>query len=484
MRAFPDLLSRTCETLLPQALLHDVRADRLLGAAAQDVLRRPCTARDIARRQELFARMDEMPSLAARLETLLGQLTELERLCAWWRETDTIVVRACALRRVLGAYRQACEAIAALTDGGELLSEAAVWVADAEVRAYLDGMRRDEAQLGELLAPLCGGMLSFGDKVWLMPDGEHVSEWERIATLGGALGLAVPARRSMRAALPRSLSDALCRLHETQAAAVQALCETYEAGLSDAPLALIAPLRFVLEIHALVCRAAQRGVPHCLPRIADAPCYTAHALYDISLMDGEVAEIVPNEAGFSREEPFFFVLGANGGGKTTYLRAVGLNLLLFLAGCPVFAEHACLYPFATVASHFPRDERFDGVGRLDEERARAADMLAAARDGVAFLLFNETFSGADEQRGYRLLCETVAQLRAAGAFGLYVTHFHEVMDGDEPVLMAQVDSADQNRRTYRLCKAKGCAASYAADILRKYRLDARSLAERRAHDGH
>ena len=48
-------------------------------------------------------------------------------------------------------------------------------------------------------------------------------------------------------------------------------------------------------------------------------------------------------------------------------------LLLFLAGCPVFAQEASIYPFDTVAAHFPKDERFDHVGRLDEELLRTSE---------------------------------------------------------------------------------------------------------------
>ena len=101
--------------------------------------------------------------------------------------------------------------------------------------------------------------------------------------------------------------------------------------------------------------------------------------------------IVPNDADFTENEPFAFLLGANGGGKTTYLRALGVNLIFFLAGCPVFAKEAEIYPFDIVLSHFPKDERFDNTGRLDEERGRTEKMLDAARGKRAFVFFNETY---------------------------------------------------------------------------------------------
>ena len=149
----------------------------------------------------------------------------------------------------------------------------------------------------------------------------------------------------------------------------------------------------------------------------------------------------------------------------------------------MFAKEAEIYPFDTVLSHFPKDERFDNTGRLDEERRRTEEMLKAAQDKVAFLLFNETFSGTDDKRGFDLLIDTAAKIAESKYFGLYVTHFHEVMSLDGPVLSAEVDSSDANKRTFRIVRSKGSVSSYAADILKKYRLDKESLASRRCGHG-
>jgi DNA mismatch repair ATPase MutS len=238
-----------------------------------------------------------------------------------------------------------------------------------------------------------------------------------------------------------------------------------------------------LEINALTQRAAKIGVPHVIAKIAKVPMYVSKELYDVSLLAKNCESIVPNDADFTENEPFAFLLGANGGGKTTYLRALGVNLVLFLAGCPVFAREAEIYPFDIVLSHFPKDERFDNTGRLDEERGRTEKMLDAARGKRAFMFFNETYSGADEKRGFDLLTDTVEKIKESNFFGLYVTHFHEVMTLDYPVLSAEVDLDDANKRTFRIVRSKGSASSYAADILKKYCLDKDSLMARRGRNG-
>lgn len=119
------------------------------------------------------------------------------------------------------------------------------------------------------------------------------------------------------------------------------------------------------------------------------------------------------------------------------------------------------------------------LGRLDEELRRSFEMLSASENKTAFLLFNETFSGTDERRGFELVKNISENIRAAGHFCLYVTHFHEVINLDFPVLISEVCPEDGNRRTFKIVRSKSAVASYAYDILRKYRLDKDSLTERR-----
>mgnify|MGYP003306319279 CR=1 FL=1 len=115
--------------------------------------------------------------------------------------------------------------------------------------------------------------------------------------------------------------------------------------------------------------------------------------------------------------------------------------------------------------------------------ARHAAMLAECGGKTAFLLFNETFSGTDDKRGFDLLTDTAAKIEESKHFGLYVTHFHEVMSLDYPVLSAGGDLSDDNKRTFRIVRSKGSASSYAADILKKYGLDKNSLEARRYGNG-
>ncbi len=334
-----------------------------------------------------------------------------------------------------------------------------------------------------ILQKLRCSLVSLSDKNWITPDHNAVSEYEYLSNCAMELGLSVAIKKESDLRMNDSISEALCGLYDNDVDTLERIFTRFADVDFYEPLQLKSDIVFYLEMVELLNKATQNGVPHCIPEVANKPEYCAEDLYDISLIIKNTKEIVPNNAYFNAGEPFFFLIGANSGGKTTYLRAVGINLLLFLSGCPIFARYARIYPFAYMSAHFPKDERFYNTGRLDDEACRVAEMLTEAASATSFLLFNETFSGTNDEKGFRLLTETAEKIQEYGVFGLYVTHFHEVTALNYPILSAGSDYNGGEKPTYRIVRFKGKANSYAQDILKKYHIDEVSLRERRKHHG-
>lgn len=480
MMTLPPLFAPAPCPPLPRRLLTDLRLEKLLSENAISLLRRPCSEGEIRRRQQVFARMKE-PQAHDTMAQCLAALEKLEsaslRISA---PAPTLTLYLLHARR-MAAYLEACAHLACTGDLGELFAKTTAYFAHPETEQTLSALRQDLERLEELLLPLGRGLLAVGDRHHLYPDAGAISEEEELAACITALGLTPPIPRNAATPLPHSLSDAILTLHAEKAAEIEEILSR-QAGIDFlAPTAHIPALKFFLEIHALMERAAAQGIPHTLPAIAPRPEYCAENLYDISLLS-EDRSIVPNDAQFTEKEPFFFLIGANGGGKTTYLRALGINLLLFGAGCPIFACSARIFPFSRVDTHFPADERFSHTGRLEDEARRANAMLEESEGVPAFLLFNETFSGADGETGFAHLKRLAARISGAGHFGLFVTHFHQITDTTYPLLTAWVD--EEQNRTFRIVKFRGAAASHANHILLRYGLDADSLAKRRTGHAH
>ena len=478
----PRLINNFRTISLPNTLFGDLQIDKIMSSQSIAMLQHPCESSEIVRRNELFLLLDKSENVA-HVENTLSALCATERSLYLLKDAKIPLDIYYRQAELFESYLASCDALASMRSLGALFADVADYYSSEASRQLRSEMKESACKMRSLLFEMNTALLSFADKNWLTPDYNAVSEIDRISGCAKNLGFAAPAKKPQNTKINLSLSDSVCHLYSDKVAQIEAEIAKYADVDFYESTSYISEIKFFLEIYSLLQRATHIGVPHCIAKLSQTPQYIAKELYDVSLLAKNCETIIPNDADFTENEPFCFLLGANGGGKTTYLRALGINLIFFLAGCPVFAKEAEIYPFDIVLSHFPRDERFDNTGRLDEERKRTEEMLNMAQNKVAFLFFNETFSGTDDKRGFDLLTDTVAKIAESKQFGLYVTHFHEVLSLDYPVLSAEVDLSDANKRTFRIVRSKGSASSYASDILKKYRLDKDSLAARRCGHG-
>lgn len=475
----PRLLYTGKARPLPTILFNDLQFDKLLSKSTITVLSYPCTRTEILRRNELFSLLEQEENVE-RMEHVLSILSAHEKALKLLDDSPTPLERYYCHEKVLNTYIVSCNALSSLREFGSLFTAISNYYGADERSMHLADMKESVKTIRALLFRIQEGLVSYSDKIWITPAGNVVGEFNAIANCAEKLGFTVPTKKKLHhTKVNLSLSNAICRLYAEEIFQIEAEIAKYTGIDFHQPTAYTPEIKFFLEIRRLIERTNKIGVPHCIAQIAPTPKYTAKSLCDISLLAKKCQKIVLNDAEFTKAEPFFFLTGANGGGKTTFLRAVGINLVLFLAGCPVFAKQAEIFPFDIVMSHFPKDERFDNTGRLDEEKQRTDEMFRESKSKSAFLLLNETFSGTDDKRGFELLNNLMVGITENNCFGIYVTHFHEVVTLDYPVLSAEVDLANDNKRTFRIVKSKGIASSYALDVLKKYRLDKGSLAERR-----
>ena len=476
MNKVPRLLNYSEDLLIPIETVRDIGLDKLFSKETVEVLRRPCGREEIKRRNSIFRALESGASLK-RVDDLTSMLCTLEKKISLVKDERIPLVRYFRYPQMLDAYACASKCIA---ESGDLFGEIGEYYSSDKELSRSGELLRLSNRIKDIIERMRIGLISLSDKCWITPDRKSVSEFDLIADCAEKLGFGTDITKERKVKINEPFSDAVCRLYSECAERIDAEIKGISLDDIAIPVTFIPELRFFSEIAHFVRRAEERGIVHCISDISEVKCYEAEELYDISLLSEECGSIVPNGLSMDAEEPFFFVCGANGGGKTTFLRAVGINLVLFLAGCPIFAKSALIYPFDNVLTHFPKDERFDNVGRLDEEHSRSADMLNSVKNKTAFFLYNETYSGADEARGFELLTFTSEKTVHEGHFGLYVTHFHRVRELEYPVLSAVVDTARGNERTYRIIRSGGSTASYADDILKKYRLDRASLQSRRS----
>lgn len=151
------------------------------------------------------------------------------------------------------------------------------------------------------------------------------------------------------------------------------------------------------------------------------PVFTATALAH-PLLPANAA--VANSVALGGDAPRVLVVsGSNMSGKSTLLRAVGVNTVLALAGAPVRAEQLSLSPMAIGATIRVEDSLQEGHSRFYAEILRIRDVVALT-DGPAPVLFlmDEILHGTnshDRRIGAEAVVRTLVE---AGAIGLVTTH--------------------------------------------------------------
>jgi DNA mismatch repair ATPase MutS len=157
------------------------------------------------------------------------------------------------------------------------------------------------------------------------------------------------------------------------------------------------------------------------PALADGEaCFEATALGHPLIPE---AKCVRNDVSLGKETDLLLVSGSNMSGKSTLLRAVGINAVLAMAGAPVRAGKLRMTPLHVGASIQVNDSLQEGRSRFYSEilRLRSICALAEVQPPVLFLL-DELLDGTNSSD--RLTgAEGIAHaLLAAGAIGLISTH--------------------------------------------------------------
>jgi len=304
----------------------------------------------------------------------------------------------------------------------------------------------------------------------------------------GAWRLAAPDERPGRHwRRPRRTEERTVVLADRDEAGAATLAELADRAILDTARLLESAARGVvafaeaLAAELAVYRAAARlsdalaahGSPTCRAEPADdGDALRAVGLYDPGLALRARRPPVGNDLMATRAR-LVLVTGANQGGKSTFLRALGCAQLLASAGFPVPAAHYSAPLTGAVWTHFPRAEDRSGRhGRLDHELRRLADLVARMGPGD-LLLLNESFASTDEEGAGALAREVIPPLCEAGIRVVFVTHFADVARSlaDDPQLDEVVALAAERRadgeRTFRLRPGLPEPTSHGADLWRR-----------------
>jgi hypothetical protein len=232
-------------------------------------------------------------------------------------------------------------------------------------------------------------------------------------------------------------------------------------------------LAFYLGCASLHGKLAALGAPTCIPDPAPRGSRARHAtgLYDPTL--ALAAGCAPVRSDLAADGASLVVItGANQGGKTTFLRALGVAQLMLHAGMFVAAEAFSGETTSGVFTHWKREEDTAlQSGKLDEELRRVSD-LAEALAPDAFALFNESFASTNEREGSELARQIVRALVERRVVVAFVTHLYDFAHTvharpPAPAVFLRAERRDDGTRTFKLVPAPPLATSFGADLYAK-----------------
>ena len=163
-----------------------------------------------------------------------------------------------------------------------------------------------------------------------------------------------------------------------------------------------------LNLHA---RLAQKGEPISFP-VPVASTERSHSftgLYDVCLSLNLQKRIVGN-AVKADDKDLVIITGANQGGKSTFLRSIGLSQLMMQSGMFVPAESFSSNVCDGLFTHYKREE--DATmksGKLDEELRRMSNIVDNMTPR-SIVLFNASFAVTNEREGSEIATQITSAL--------------------------------------------------------------------------
>lgn len=136
--------------------------------------------------------------------------------------------------------------------------------------------------------------------------------------------------------------------------------------------------------------------------------------------------MVPLSVRMDRETDAIIVTGPNTGGKTVFLKTIGLLSLMAKAGLPVPAQSAEIYIFKTVYADIGDEQSIEQSLSTFSSHMRNIKNILAGCGKRDLVLFDELGSGTDPIEGAALAVSVVKKIRSKHAFLAATTHYGEL----------------------------------------------------------
>ncbi len=229
---------------------------------------------------------------------------------------------------------------------------------------------------------------------------------------------------------------------------------------------------FYLASVQLVRQLERFELEWCYPTVCDRNDLEFEELKECVMGMGIQTRIVGNTCSFEKKD-LLIITGANQGGKSTFLRSIGIAQVMMQCGLPVTARAFSSGLFPKIFVHFTRREDSEmNSGRLDEELGRMSKIVDEIGDD-SLILLNESFATTTEKEGSVIAYDIIKALSEAGVRILTVTHllsfarriYEESKENEDIAIeFLTAERLDDGTRTFRMIRHEPELTSFGLDL--------------------
>ncbi len=262
-------------------------------------------------------------------------------------------------------------------------------------------------------------------------------------------------------------------VREMEAAGLAHIIKMYQNFIKELT-AFFENLHFQLAYYIgcanLKIRLDQMHIHTCLPKISnrDLNLFRFRGLYDLSMAIYTRSKPVSNDLD-TQDLDLFIITGANQGGKSTYLRSIGIAQIMLQCGMFVPADYYCNRIYDGLFTHFTRrEDTVMNSGKLDEELNRMSRILNEVTSN-SLVLLNESFATTTEREGSQIASDVVNALYENGTMIIMVTHLFEFTKAmyarkPERAMFLSAERLPDGIRTFKILEKEPERTSYGLDL--------------------
>jgi len=162
---------------------------------------------------------------------------------------------------------------------------------------------------------------------------------------------------------------------------------------------------------------------------------------------------IANDVSLGVDNDIMLLYGTNAVGKTSIIRAIGINIIMAQAGLYVASDNFEFVPYKSIFTRIlGNDNLFKGLSTFAVEMSELRIILNTS-DENSLILGDELCSGTEHESAVSIFVSGLQALSKKNSSAIFATHLHEIVGFDE---IEELDNLIIKHLTVQYDKSKDC----------------------------